>query len=512
MLPRQQRLAVALALCVVLTMLSARFAASASGAKYPGSPDPGGSELAKVSVPPPPGKSFGFIVNTPISDSLQMTPSLFAHLSKEAGANVARVTLDWRYMESNQGQWDTGSWSLYQDIYTTWRAAGITPMFTLCCAPVWARESKPLLSDPQLCTKESCVYPPARSMDWAWARFTAEIARRFPKAIIQIWNEPNLPQFWRSGPNPQRYAELASIAYHSIKQVSPSTIVLAGDLAPSQTSSAGEGSGRKPGIPLRDFLDATYTATPSIKHSMDALAIHTLSQDTRYGPGTFLAKVLGDVRTVEAKHHDKKRHLWMTEAGLSTTGPAGLSQRVQADGLLRQYRRFMTMPDVDGVVFNSLTEMPSVPWTNTNRGYGVVRFENPTFPPKLAFCAFADRANLTPPSGCRALWEPKVPGLSKHLRERAHADCRSWFRPSRMWQAADHARRKAIISACVQRYLDLRLARQLKALKSSSHQQCREDTPLASHWRHHGHARRQAAVRNCTYRRIRSGLDLDLSG
>ena len=371
----------------------------------PPATDPGGSETTDVSVPPPAGRYFGFDYEEAVTGPNQpLTTGGFANYARLAGANTARVTLDWKVLEPTQGKWDEGAWARFANIYNTLLAAGIKPVLTIGFAPIWARDS----GAPRTCTDPACRYPPAQSMLGAWARFAAQVVKRFPQArAIEIWNEPNLPNFWRSGPDPRRFATVEAWAYDAIKNVDPSMPVLAGGININQRYYQTYGT---TAIPLRDFLDAAYAAPASLKHYMDAISLHTSTQELNYSTGSSLAKAFDQVRSTEAKYGDSGRSIWITEDGITTSagGSDARTQRQQADGLLRQYRRFMTMPDVKAMLINALVESPAFAWNNFNRGYGVRLYEPPGFPPKLAFCAFADRANANPPSGCPPVWQPTM--------------------------------------------------------------------------------------------------------
>ena len=83
----------------------------------------------------------------------------------------------------------------------------------------------------------------------------------------------------------------------------------------------------------------------------------------------------------------------MTEVGLTTTGPFGVSERDQAIALVRQYRALEAMDDVEVATFHTLIEpkgYPGSPRVDDPRdaevGYGVVRKD---LTPKPAYCALA---------------------------------------------------------------------------------------------------------------------------
>ncbi len=63
-----------------------------------------------------------------------------------------------------------------------------------------------------------------------WQEFVATIARRYPKASIEVWNEPNYIGQWQSGVDPARYARLLAAADQPSTRSTRRTPVYAGGL------------------------------------------------------------------------------------------------------------------------------------------------------------------------------------------------------------------------------------------------------------------------------------------
>ncbi len=79
--------------------------------------------------------------------------------------------------------------------------------------------------------------PPEIPFDPAdYARYAAAVVERYCDSpgfsrIVQVWNEPNLPHFWRG--TPEEYAVALDAAYHAVKEVCPDTVVVGFNVAPS---------------------------------------------------------------------------------------------------------------------------------------------------------------------------------------------------------------------------------------------------------------------------------------
>src|SRR5690606_22282511 len=66
----------------------------------------------------------------------------------------------------------------------------------------------------------------------AYAEIIAKLAQRYPQVNAwQIWNEPNLPSFWRPHEDPLQYARLLQRATAAIRMAAPQASVVMGGMA-----------------------------------------------------------------------------------------------------------------------------------------------------------------------------------------------------------------------------------------------------------------------------------------
>lgn len=390
----------ALTACAALTLPAPGADARAI---YVDAPDPGGRENAIVPVPPPGKRFFGFHENTIIDTGPgQWSASDAAAIADGAGANVFRLTLDWMLVEPAPDTWDNGQWMRITNAYNALLAAGIKPIITVSTAPKWAREA----GGPQACEGiRGCEFPPRPEMLGEWRELFSEIASRYPGlAAVEIWNEPNLTSFYKPHPQPRYYARLVAQAYAGVRAVTDDIAVLAGSLAPAQTTHHNP-SGTVLRWAADQFLARAYRARPSLRGKADGISYHHSTQDRRYGAGSLFAAVTRDVRRVRNRYDRKRLPLWITEFGLSTTGGGGVTARTQARSLVRAYRRAMTMRDVRGFIIHALRNRTELAPTDRAYGFGVIADWDP-FQPKRAYCAFAGRAApANPYGGCKPVRE-----------------------------------------------------------------------------------------------------------
>lgn len=363
--------------------------AAPSGAQQYTAPDPGGNEKAKVKVPPR-GKLFG--LNEQISGgAFGVGPGTYATLSRLAGANTIRTQIDWRLAEPERDVWDEERWEEWQHAYNAASAAGLRPILIVGLAPWWAR-------DPQYrgCRELhlACRFPPSRAMYDEWMEFINEVVRRFPWAIIQVWNEPNLRPWWAPEPEPERYAELLYWAHWTAKRLNPDVPVIAGGIANNLDG--------KNGMPIKTFLERAYNAPEPYDFgaSMDLLGVNVFPHSVKFGKNTLFAKSLEDIRNAREAAGDDTR-LLITETGIGSGEPWPYTERQQARASMRLYRRLITMKDVAGVVFHRFIEpgeRGKVQAAPQEWGYAWTRFDTSPLAPKPVFCLFAERArNFYPP-------------------------------------------------------------------------------------------------------------------
>jgi len=168
----------------------------------------------------------------------------------------------------------------------------------------------------------------------AFAKYAAAVASRyFPLgvSIYELWNEPNIAEFWQPAPNPAAYTADLIAAYEAVKTVAPSATVVSGGLAPSAT----DGTDYSP----VDFLKAMYA--DGAKGNFDTLGDHPYSYPAL--PNTFeswsgwsqMDQTITSLRSVMVSEGDGKKQIWATEFGAPSAGPDGVGQAGQAEAIVQ---------------------------------------------------------------------------------------------------------------------------------------------------------------------------------
>jgi hypothetical protein len=131
---------------------------------------------------------------------------------KELGADVVRVTLNWRQIEPRKG---VDSWARSDALLRSLHAHGIAPLVTLYGTPRWAYAGR----------SENW----APTSKWTFAGFAGRAAKRYPFVRLwTIWNEPNQRR-WLRPTSPTVYTQrLLNAAYAAIHRASPHSLVAGG--------------------------------------------------------------------------------------------------------------------------------------------------------------------------------------------------------------------------------------------------------------------------------------------
>src|SRR5690349_2595589 len=124
-----------------------------------------------------------------------------AELMAAAGVRWVRVDLAWSAAEPEPGRYDFLTWDRFVNSF---EPVGIRTLFILDYGNRLYEDGMP---------------PSSASGRAAFAAFAGAAARHFRgRAAWEIWNEPNLPQFWAGSPDPAAYVALARAAAAEIRR------------------------------------------------------------------------------------------------------------------------------------------------------------------------------------------------------------------------------------------------------------------------------------------------------
>lgn len=357
---RRSTRAAAVVLAVVFSLLPAPAAAQSSlgGAPSPGVSDTvTGPDQNRQPAPPttpadrclPVGFSAGWELagyETPANIDRTM------RLAREAGSSHYRFVIDWSHVEPQRGRFD---WSRPDAVINAARAHGISVVAVLGYTPAWARAADGDRNSPQTRPAD-----PKAFADFA----RAAVSRYTSVREFELWNEPNLRQFWKPAPNVAQYTELVRAAYPAIKQVRPDATVLAGALA-----AAGDDGVNIPGP---RFVSDMY-ARGAGGH-FDALSFHPYNYPERLDGTHWNTMAMTDQihRTMVARGDGAKK-IWFTEFGApSGSGPRASSEQVQGEIVAGGVAIAASRPYIGGYLAYTLKDYGTNKY-DMEQNFGIVR-------------------------------------------------------------------------------------------------------------------------------------------
>jgi hypothetical protein len=241
------------------------------------------------------------------------------------------------------------------------------------------------------------TFPPRRPEDLG--AFAVVVVRRYgpggsfwrahpelpavPIRTWQVWNEPSLPVYWPTGPDPKAYAQLLAATGKAIKSVDPGATIVSAGIPQSRI-----------GVPFGRYVEGLYAA--GAKGSFDALAIHPYARDTAGVQAAIL-----QARRIMDRHGDHSP-IWVTEVGWAsggppsdfTVGPRGQAQRVGSTLLALNSRRQAL--GLRGIVYFGLRDSPVYPGGHDFWGLhtGLLRINGVRKPAFEAFEKAAQRLSI----------------------------------------------------------------------------------------------------------------------
>jgi hypothetical protein len=280
---------------------------------------------------PRPGAAEG--VGIASGGTLQFDPpsvqESYLAAAEELGATWLRFDFTWSDIQrSDAAHYD---WARYDDLVARAQKHGMSVLAMIGYAPFWAR-------DPQCAGSDKC-----RPRDPAeYGRFAGAVAARYaPRGVhaFEIWNEPNIIQFFQPAADAAYYTRMLKAASVAIRAADRRAVVVSGGTAPAAT-----GGGNL--APL-DFVSQLYAAGG--KGTFDVLGHHPYCYAGSFDcPGTpevwsAWTQMNGtptSLRGLMAAHGDGGKKIWATEFGAPTSGEAAVDEQHQAKMLATGVRMF----------------------------------------------------------------------------------------------------------------------------------------------------------------------------
>jgi hypothetical protein len=298
---------------------------------------------------------------------------------RAAHAGWVRIDVNWSVIQ--YGGRDTYNWAPFDRVVTGITSRGMHVLAGILYTPPWARPPG-----------TPATTPPTRLADYA--AFARAVAQRYGALGVhayEIWNEPNIPDFWSPKPDPARYAHLLKLAYAAVKSADPSATVVSGGLSPHGFY----GQIDKNGVNPLTFLERMYAA--GARRSFDALGWHPFNFPyglgfARWSAWSQLTKTTPSARSILRANGDGAKRIWATEFGFPTGDTAReVSDARQAQLLQKSLHDLVGRPWA-GPAFVYSYRDSGTNGRDEQQSFGVVRYD---YSPKPAYSVFQRAAAAT---------------------------------------------------------------------------------------------------------------------
>ncbi|MDQ1403725.1 MAG: polysaccharide biosynthesis protein PslG [Actinomycetota bacterium] len=302
------------------------------------------------------------------------------------GAHWVRFDFDWNSVENTKGNFN---WYATDRAVHAAQARGLQVLALPAYTPPWARAAG-----------TSDKTPPSNPADFA--NFVRAAVQRYSGQGVkhwEIWNEPNIPNFWASGPNAAAYASLLKAAGDAVHLVDPSATVLSAGMSPATDSTNS--------ISPLTFLTRIYAA--GVQSSFDAVAIHPYSYPALpMDPSTASWNTfyrMPQLHDLMVAHGDGAKKIWGTEFGAPTgTNAVAVSETKQAQVAHDGYDAITKWSWAGPLFWYSHRDAGTNP-LDVEQNFGLIR---QNFTPKPALATFT-AAMATPIAGTGVGTLPVVP-------------------------------------------------------------------------------------------------------
>ena len=326
------------------------------------------AKSASASVSGPGGVVFGIADGSfPSLSTGAMAQQLAA--MKAMGLTSIRVDVSWYNIQlDGPGSYN---WTSMDTAVSAIRSAGLTADLIIDQCPPWAAASG-----------ASGIFAQPASPA-AYGTFAAAVAKRYygnGAQYFEIWNEPNLSEFWSPSPDPAAYTADLKAAYTAIKAVTPSALVITAGLAPASDSSTT--------MDTVTFVQDMYA--DGAQGHFDALGDHPYTFP--FTPGNVMlgsawsemSQTSPSLRSLMAAHGDGGKKIWITEYGAPTSGTSNpVSDTDQSDEMVQAISQAKQLGWIGSVYLYT--------WKDGGDGFGLLTADGTQKPAAAAVAAALGR-------------------------------------------------------------------------------------------------------------------------
>jgi polysaccharide biosynthesis protein PslG len=315
---------------------------------------------------------FGFAAGGDIQNLSAVELARYLDGTRAAHAGWIRIDVNWNVIQ-NAGP-ASYDWSRFDVVVNAVRSRGMRVLAGILYTPPWARPAG-----------TNANFPPSNLEDYA-AFVKAAVRRYAPMGVhaYEIWNEPNIANFWAPRPDVARYVQLLRLAYAAVKSGDPSATVVSGGLSPYGAYGQEDPEHVNP---LR-FLQLMYAN--GARGSFDALGWHPSNYPhglafARWSAWSQLLQTSPSARSIMSTHGDGRKRIWATEFSYPTgNASASVSEAAQAGLVAKTFVALRRWPWAGPAFFFSYRD-EGTNQRSIDQNFGVVHFD---YSPKPAYRAY----------------------------------------------------------------------------------------------------------------------------
>lgn len=294
-------------------------------------------------------------------------------LIAESGATFVRVALNWASSEQTPG---TLTFAGPDGVNEELQRYGLKPLWVVTSSPCWAAQNK--------CSSPQPGFAPEPDRLDDYAAFVVEVAKRYPDSIgIEVWNEPNIPNFWRPAPQADVYREMLAKTADAVHESGSDIPVVMAGPSPTTEEQAAEIPTKIPFVP---FIEEVMSGPDA--PDVDAIGTHPYSLLQRKADPIDESIRLFEEARDAAERAAPDVPVWVTEVGLTTEGKFAVEKGTQAEGL-REIFNTLADDGVPVITVHRFFDQVDPPFA-FEEGFGVVADDRSTR--KESFCALAEAA------------------------------------------------------------------------------------------------------------------------
>jgi beta-xylosidase len=284
------------------------------------------------------------------------------------GLEWVRVDLHWDRHEPSEGRYRLGE---LDEVVDSLKQEQLKSVFYLVGSAPHATSAPSGSQTPD-------QFPPKQAQ--VFAERMAMLARRYPSIDAwQVWNEPNLPSFWRPHEDAEAYGRLLQQSTQALRQVDPNKPVVMGGMAYYSQ------------MPVKGGLMLESLGKLGVQQLGTIIAYHPYSQTPETDEPGKRDFILRSQQLNQMLRGVQVPAIWATEWGWSSyAGPielqALIGEQGQADYVLRRLA-LMSALDYDKVFLFALSDLDSRA-SARDQHYGLLDLQGKPKPVYLALQRF----------------------------------------------------------------------------------------------------------------------------